>query len=473
MNLARSSLKLFAANVTSAGVQFLGITLFARELGASQMGVFFLFQALLGMLAVPADFGIRGAVEKRISEGEARGVFLSSALALKSAPLVVIVGGILLLGPFINDYVGAEVAVLLAGAIILQELAQLSVVVLKGELRVGETAVLRVAQQVTWVGGGLLLIRYGLRAEAMIYSLLAGLGVMMAWGWYKSSVSLGRPSVERARSLFDYSKYNVVSSVGGYFYSWMDVAIIGLFLTQADVGAYEVAWRVAAVTILFSRAISATMFPQISAWDSSGVQENIERVLPKLITPSLLLVIPAFFGTLLYSNEILGFVFGGEYTIAAIPLMILMLDKITEAVQVVFGRALQAVNRPDLAARATTVGVLLNLVLNFLLIRQFGLIGAAVATTVASLVGGVVLHGYYLSQIIELRVPYNEIASSVVAAVAMLVVLLLLNQEILAVNRLSDLMISITSGAIVYALFVVLAPPLQPLIKGHYRNLIS
>ena len=84
-----------------------------------------------------------------------------------------------MLHSWINTYIGADVAVLLAVAIVLQEVAKLSVVVLKGRLRVGETAILNVVHRVTWVGGGALLVSYGLKAEAMIYSLLAGFGVML------------------------------------------------------------------------------------------------------------------------------------------------------------------------------------------------------------------------------------------------------------------------------------------------------
>lgn len=471
MNIARSSLKLFVANVTGAGVQFLGITLFARELGASQMGVFFLFQALLGMIAIPADFGVRGAVEKRISEGGASGAYLSSAIVLKSVPITVIIGGILLLQPFINNYVGARVATPLAGAIILQEMAKLAVVVLKGELRVGETAVLNVTRHVTWTGGGLLLVNYGLEAEAMIYSLLAGLGIMMVWGWYKTSVSLGKPSVNHARSLFDYSKYSVVSSIGGYFYSWMDVAIIGLFLTQADVGAYEVAWRVTAITMLFSNAIAATVFPQISQWDAENETNRIKSVIRNSITPSLLLTIPAFFGVLVLSRNILGLIFGPEFTAASIVLIILMGEKVLQSVHVILGRSLQAINQPDLAAVATTVSVLVNLILNIILIYLFGIVGAAVATTISFAIN-TLLHGYYLSKSVKIDFPHSEIVWSILSSVGMAVVLFGL-QMVFIINTLPNLIIMIILGAGLYLGLLLSFRPLRMKIVGQSMRLIS
>ncbi|RYJ08636.1 flippase [Halogeometricum borinquense] len=464
MNLARSSVKLFLANVISAGIQFLGITFFARELGASQMGVFFLFQALLGMLAIPADFGLRGAVEKRISEGESPGAFLSSAVLLKLIPLTLIVLGILLFRSWINSYLGADLAVWLALAIVLQEAAQLAIIVLRGELRVGETAVLNVARRITWVGGGALLVSYGFEVEALIYSLLVGIALILVWGWYKTSISLGKPSITHVRSLFDYSKYNVVSSIGGYFYSWMDVAIIGLFLTQAHVGAYETAWRVTTVTILLSRAVATTLFPQVSQWDTKDAKKQIESVIHQAIVPSMLFVIPAFFGVLIFSREILTLVFGTEFAIASAVLIILTGEKIFQSIHIVFGRALQGINQPNLAARATAISVCLNLLLNFILVPTIGIVGAAIATTV-SFAMNTVIHGYYLSQFVEIDLPYRQIGWCVLSAVVMSGVVLGI-RSIISTDNLTNLIVLILLGAAIYGL-VLLSSSVREKVFGN------
>lgn len=459
MNLVRSSAKVFLARFFTAVLGFMGITYFARELGASQMGTFFLFQSLLGMIAIPTDFGLRGAVEKRISEGESQGAFLSSAILLKTVPIVVLILGILLFQSPINDYLGAELAVFLALAIVLQEAAQLAVVVLKGELRVGETAVLDIVRQVTWVGGGALLIGYGYGVDALIFSLLAGLFVMLAWGWFKSSISLGRPSIHHGRSLFDYGKYNVVSSIGGYFYSWMDVAIIGLFLTQAHVGAYEIAWRVTAVSILLSQAIAATIFPQISDWGADDAQQRIENLISSVMTPSLYFVIPAFFGAAIFSEEILRYVFGEEYTIAALVLIILMADKVFQAIHLVIGRSLQAIDKPDLAAKATIASILTNAVLNVILVLQFGIVGAAVATVLSALLNDL-LHFLYLRRYVSIHFPFREISECLSAAVIMSGVLLLL-ENVYRVSNLAGLVVFVIAGGLIYAIATLSLPTLR------------
>jgi len=453
MDIARSSLKLFIARVGASGLGFLGLTYFARELGAGTMGAFFLFQALLGILAIPADFGLRGAVEKRISEGESAGAYLASAIVLKTIPLTVIILGIIAFQGYINRYIGAPIAIYLAAGIVLQEAAKLSVVVLKGELRVGETAVLQLTRQVAWVGIGGLLITYGFEAKALVFSLLTGLGIVMFWGGHKTSVSLATPSVTHARSLVNYGKYNVVSSTGGYFFNWMDVAILGVFLTQVHVGAYETAWRVTSITILLSTSLATTLFPQISRWDAENAKERIEGVIRESITPALLLVVPAFFGTLVFSREILGLVFGPEFTIASTVLIILAGERILQSIHVILGRALQGINRPDLAAKATVVSIALNLSLNVILILSIGLVGAAIATAVSFLVN-TLLHSYYLSKFVEIDIPYSEVSWCVISAAIMAISLFGI-RSVVAFDSLSRLILGIGLGAVIYFVLVI------------------
>lgn len=471
MDLTRSSLKIFGSKVASAVISFAGITFFARELGASQLGSFFLFQALLGILAIPADFGIRGAVEKRISEGEDPDAVLTTAVLLKFLPLAVIVVGIVLFQGPINEYVGTPIALYLAVALVLQEFAHLMVFVLRGELRVGETALIQLSRQAIWVGVGTAFVLSDGGVRGLVIGLLAGFCMTLLWGAYKMSTGVSTPTKRQARSLVDYSKYNFISSVGGYFYNWMDVVIIGLFLTQADVGAYEITWRVTAVVMLFSQSIATTIFPQVSEWDAAEATERIEQLLPRVLTPTLLFVIPAFFGSILFSQEILSLVFGAEYAGAWLVLIILMGEKLLQAPHAVLGRSLQGIDRPDLAARAGIVAMALNLVLNVVLVWQFGIVGAAVATTV-SFAANTFLHGRYLSRFVAIRIPSREIGWCVVASLGMALVLVLARSAIV-VDTLAQLAVVVLLGVVAYSAFVLLFRPFRVRVFEYGKTLQS
>jgi len=469
MDFTRSSLKLFASNVGRTTIRFLGIAVFARALGASEMGMFFLFQALLGMIAIPADFGFRGAIEKRISEGREQSTYLTSALAVKLVPMALVVGLILLFQDAINGYIGAEFAVFLAVAIVIQDVSRLSTIVLRGELRVGETAILRVTRWVVWFAVSGLLVSQGMGVEALIYGLLAGLSVMLIWGWYRVSIPLGTVSLDHARSLFEYGRWGVISRVGWYFYSWMDVAIIGLLMTQADVGAYEIAWRVTLVVMLLSRSIATTLFPQASRWDAEEAYERIEDMIRKTITPSMALVIPSFFITLVYAKEILGLVFGPEYTVAWVVLIILMGEKLLQSVHTILGRSLQALDRPDLAAYATVGSITVNLVLNVVLILEFGIAGAAVATA-SSFVLNTVLHAYFLSRFVTIEFPWVEIGWLTGAAAVMAGAIHAIG-VVVPIDTLPRLLGILVVGIVVYGLLTLANPSVRRKFVGEMQSL--
>lgn len=471
MNLARSSIKVFAGRAAGSLISFLGIAFFARELGSDQLGAFFLFQALLGLIAIPADLGISSGLTKRLSEGNSSGSLLSTVIFLKGLLLLPFMTGIVLFRARINNYLGADLALLLVVALFLQEYAKLTMQVLKGELRVGETAGPVFVRKLVYVSLGIVLVFTGAGVRGIIYGLFAGLVVMLVWGIRKCSTGLGSLSLRYARSLFDYSKYAFISSIGGYFYSWMDVAIIGLFLTQSDVGVYEIAWRVTAVVMLFSSSIATTIFPQVSKWDAGNASERIESLLSEAIAPALFVSIPAFLGAVMFSKEILGLVFGTEYTAGWLVLIILMGEKVVQSVHIILGRSLQGIDRPDLAAKAGMISLVLNFVLNVALVFEYGILGAAVATALSFTLNSF-LHAYYLSGFISIQIPSTQIGGCVGASLGMVIILYIVKSAI-EINSFLTLLVVIGLGMAVYVSFVLVIPSSRGIIIINIRKAVD
>lgn len=418
MNVSRSSTKVFLAQVATTGIGFVGIAYFARRLGSAELGVFFLFQALVSVLVVGADFGIGTAVEQRMSGEGRRGETLSSALALYLGTFGLVVVGILAFADRVDAYVGAEVAGALVAVVVLMQLKRLFTAALKGELRVGEIAPLQVVEKATWLATGTVLVSSGYSAYGPIYGVGAGAAVAGLWAFLKLDTDVERPTLDGVRSLVGFAKYNAIPSIGLRVHNWMDVLVLGYFAGQAAVGAYEVAWQLAGVTTLLAGAIGTAVLPQASALEAEADRERIGRLISAAITPSLILVIPAAFGTLVLAPDLLGVIFGAEYAVAWVALIVLVAGKVPEAIQIVVGRCLLGIDEPNLVARATVYTIVLNLVLNVVLILQYGLVGAAVATT-ASFTVGLLFRVKYLARFVDLRVPYAELAWCTLAGAIM------------------------------------------------------
>ena len=152
MELSKSSIRIFLSRAGSAIIQFVGIVVFSRAFGASVIGVFFLFQATLAILAFPADFGVMRAVEKRISENQqAVPSIVASGAILKIVILLPVTVAIHFNSDWINQYIGADVAYLLIIALVIQESGRFLIHVLKGNFRVGETAIFELGKYSIWL----------------------------------------------------------------------------------------------------------------------------------------------------------------------------------------------------------------------------------------------------------------------------------------------------------------------------------
>ncbi|MFB6186335.1 MAG: oligosaccharide flippase family protein, partial [Halobacteriaceae archaeon] len=131
MNVSKSSFKLTVANIAGTVITFVAITIFSRSLGPKIIGVYFLFEALVSILVIPADFGIREAMEKHISEGYDEQELLSAGIIYKIGVLFFLSLLVVVFRSPINGYLGEDLAFLLIIALATKELALTTTTILK------------------------------------------------------------------------------------------------------------------------------------------------------------------------------------------------------------------------------------------------------------------------------------------------------------------------------------------------------
>jgi O-antigen/teichoic acid export membrane protein len=168
-------------------------------------------------------------------------------------------------------------------------------------------------------------------------------------------------------------------------FGWMDTLVLGLFVSSGLIGIYEISWRLASILILVSNAVETALFPEISEISSSGEYGEVRELLSEAIFYAGIFIIPGFFGTLVLGSDILR-IYGTEFVAGAPILLILIVARTINVYEMQMLNVINGVDRPDVAFRINLVFIGVNVTLNFLLIWQFGWYGAAVATTVSSVV---------------------------------------------------------------------------------------
>lgn len=465
--LQRSTLLVFGSRVGNSVLVFVGVFLFARSLGTSALGSFFLFQSVLSVLLFATDLSLSTAAEKRISEGQPRAVVISTALSLKLLVLPVVCSAVVLAGPWLNEYMNAEASPLIVLGLVIGGTGNFFIRVLSGDLRIGSTAVPRLTRSVVWLLGGLLLAARGWGAMALIVAYVAGLAVMTTWTLVRCDLAFGRPTLGQARSLVRYAKFDLVAGSSHRIHNWADVLVIGYFLSSAAVGAYEVAWRVTVLAGMLSTSVSQVLFPEVSSADARDAISRIRNAISVSIIGAVFLTVPAFFGAVPLAAEILGVVFQIESAAAAVALSVLLFGRIFHAQFTPLNRALGGIGRVDLSARMTAASAVINVVMNAILVWYAGIVGAAVATTFSMITAFVLALVYARSQV-EFTYPARE-TRVIVGAAAIMAATVFAIVDLVAVTSIPRLVAVVAGGGAVYLVVLLAHGVTREFLLDQYR----
>lgn len=464
MDVSRATAKIFGAKASNAVLSFAAIAYFSRTIGSSALGSYFLFEALIGIFGLFADIGINYASEKRISEGFKTEKVLSSAIMAKFGLLVILSFPILLFSDQLKSYIGYEVVIALLLGICLRQSANLVLRVLNGELRVEETAVLRFIRRLVWAVVSIGLVFFDYSFTAPVIGLLTAELLVTVLGIYKIRPEIVLPDRDVLYSLISFGKYSFVGSVGGHAYNWADIAILGLFVSQTQVAGYEIAWRISEIIILFAQSIRTVIFPQMSSWVKEDKIDKVENLVKVASFVTLLISIPSFFGVIILGSDIIANLFDEKYVFATIPLIILVAEKSSRSLQLLYIPSLMAFNRPEMFAKAMTISISINVFLNFTLVPQFGIIGGAIATTIAS-GSAVVAYAIYLRNFLDIWPPIMPVAWTLVSAVAMFVVLRIIEGYFTLGSGLRPLSTILIVGVVVYFVIVLMSKEVRRLLR--------
>jgi len=173
-----------------------------------------------------------------------------------------------------------------------------------------------------------------------------------------------------------------------------DLVILGLLRDDAEVGVYRVVVQMGNLVIFGLVAINQVLHPHFAALHVSGDLARLQRLVTISARVILALALIPVLIFVLMGESILGWVFGAEYMLGAVPLAILALGQLANAGFGSVGALLNMTGHERDAMKGMIAAIVVNLVLNLTLIPPFGMMGAATATTVSFVVWNAILWLY-------------------------------------------------------------------------------
>ena len=187
------------------------------------------------------------------------------------------------------------------------------------------------------------------------------------------------------RDLLPYLRYTGILIVADTIFNELDVLMLGMLSDEETTGLYRTAWTYAMVLGFLAMSVSNVLFPKIA---SLSDMQAVEPVVKKALTLTSLLAVAT-----LPALPIVRFWipwYEPEYA-AAVSIFYIMY--VGAAFDLVIGPLtfmLFSLNRPDVLAKIAIGKVGLHAVANWILIPMYGAHGAAWASVVTRVLGGLV-----------------------------------------------------------------------------------
>jgi O-antigen/teichoic acid export membrane protein len=185
-----------------------------------------------------------------------------------------------------------------------------------------------------------------------------------------------------------------------YFY--FDTIILSIFAKDEVVGWYNAAYKIIIFLIIGRRLFATAIYPSLSKYyiKSKVILKNIIESAEKI---SITFAIPLTMGGIILAEKIMLVVYGPEYINGTTAFQILMIQMLMLYINLLFTPFLHASNHQKTYMKIVGIGLITNILLNFLLIPKFYMIGAATATAISETF--VLAFGYiYINKIIKIRI---------------------------------------------------------------------
>lgn len=381
------------------GVGFVASVYLARLLGSEHLGVYYTAIAIVGALSVLGTLGLGTATLRFTAQYAANkdwphvfGVLKSSLVAV-GVGSIVILSTVLFLAPWTSSTVfsNTEITTPLRW-MALSILPSSLLAVIAGHLRglnhitKAEIAQYVIAPLCTLPLLALLVDKQEVVAAAWVYNisiLLALAAGIVIWlhsvfdrdKWHRKSAVSTKKLVRVGTPLLWLSGANLVIS-------YSDIWILSIWYNEGEVGIYGVVLRLVALTNFIMVAVNNTVAARFADLFAKGRTDELASMFRMTTLLMVLLGLPIAGAFLIWPDLVLH-VFGQDFVAGGVPLQILAAGEIVNLGAGSVGILLVMTGHERAIRNLGVFVAAVNLLLNLVLIPQFGATGAATATALA------------------------------------------------------------------------------------------
>jgi lipopolysaccharide exporter len=226
-----------------------------------------------------------------------------------------------------------------------------------------------------------------LRSLAISMLLGAVLGTFasarFAWPFFQHARTF---SMEWLKKMMDYGKYVLGNNMSTMIYKNIDKVAVSGILGAETFAIYDAASKITQMVEVPSFSMAAVVFPQSAKASIEQGTAGVKYLYERSVGAILAFILPFIIACLLFAEPIVRILAGEQYTDSAGVLRLTALFGLFLPYAVQFGTILDSTGRPATNFWYTSFTAVLNLVLSYFFVTNFGLYGGAYATLISYVV---------------------------------------------------------------------------------------
>ncbi len=385
-SIAKNTTFMTMASVLQRVVSFVYFIIIARIIGAENTGDYFFALSFSTIFLVIADFGLNNVLTRELARSQEKsGVFLNNLLSIKLLLGFVSYGLIILAANLLNYSESTKQLIYVAGiTVIFDSLQNLFYASLRAAQNLRYEAIgIFLSQVLTMIiGTTALILGWPLYFLILAYTIPSFLSVFYSGFFATKILSLRfrllwqkdvvKPFLLMAIPFF-------AAAIIGKLYAYSDSLLMSKMLTKTELGYWSVPYKIVFAFQFIPIALTASMYPAISAL---FVQENKEKIAYLLLKGwryLLLVAMPLTFGIYTIADKFIISFYSAAYAPSVTVLKVLIFSLVFSYLNYTMAALLNAVNKQGEQTLLVLSALIISVLLNLYLLPRYGVIGAAYA----------------------------------------------------------------------------------------------
>ena len=385
--LKNTSVLMFA-NVIQPLLSFYFIITITRYLGAGGLGEYstiFYYQAIFQIFS---SFGIRNLVTRDIAQQpEMAGKYMlnGTLVVLPFSLLNILLMVSIVYSVGYNPHISLATA-FLSLSLIPGSLADVSEGIISWLERLSMIGFIWIVENFFRVVISIWLVwnGYGIMAIVLVFVIIKYIKAIYYYWYIIERISSNRKEIDIAFAWKLTKKSSTFALIMAFviIYWKADVLLLSKLTTMKDVGIYTAAYRFLFFGMIIVDSFINSLFPVISNMFSNS-NENFELTCQKSLQILFSVTVPMAVFLSLFAKPIILFLFGQKLIKSVAVLRWLIWVIVPYSISQIFAYAMIASKKQNYDLVVNLIGMIVNLILNWIFIHEYGFIGAAYAAICA------------------------------------------------------------------------------------------